>query len=97
MIRSGEELVGMGDAQDQCTVYGTLKCYDQAQRRTSQYGRCAESAYSVWHTDMMLNKVCNSAGALLTHQHKDMPGIQDISYFYIGRINSLMRLIMFNF
>ena len=72
-------------------------CYDQAQRRTSWYERCTESVYSVWHTDMMLNKVCNSAETLSAHQHKSVSDIQDIFYFYIGRSDFSMGLIMFNF
>ena len=47
---------------------------------------------SVWHTDTMLDKVCNSAGTLSAHQHKDMSDMQDIFYFYIGRIDSLMGI-----
>ena len=87
----------MGDARDQRTVYGTLECYDQARRRTSRYGRCAGPAYSVWHTGTMLGKACDSAGALSAHQHEGVPGMQDVPYSYIGRIDSLMGSIVFNF
>ena len=45
----------------------------------------------------MLGKACDSAGALSAHQHEGVPGMQDVPYSYIGRIDSLMGSIVFNF
>ena len=51
----------------------------------------------VWNTGTMLDKACDSAGALSAHQHEGVPGVQDVPYSYIGRIDSLMGSIVFNF